>query len=451
MNALTASLVASIALAFPVALQAQDPAQPAPASGDIVLQIHVNSVLVPVVVRDGQGRAVGDLKQDDFKVFDNGKERSIAGFTVQQSAPLSGAPQPPTPAPSAGADTPAGAPTHPAAPAQQRTLVLLFDDRHLSVGDLEQVKKAAVAMLEQPLPDGTRALVLSFLGANSGLTHNRAALQAAIMKMKPRQGFQRSFTQCPSIDYYAADQILNRHNSNEYGIALDKAANCLHLLAPASATGNIGIDDVSKSPDVLKAEQAVKDAATIALEEGDQDSRDTLTFLRDVVHTTSGLPGQRTLVLVSPGFLSLTPESMAVESQLLNLAASAAVTISTLDARGLYGTMIGASQSGGESIQAAVTGQNLQTRDDSMRQNKQVMAQIADGAGGIFFHNNNDLQGGLTALAAGPEFRYVIELSLSDVKQNGSYHSIKVEIARKDLKIQARQGYFAPNPAKKKK
>jgi VWFA-related protein len=444
-------MIASLALIIPAALLAQDSTQQAPAAGDLVLQVHVNSVLVPVVVRDGQGHAVGDLKQGDFHVTDNGKPRSIAGFSMQRNAPLGSAQQPSAATGSPAAAAPEGEVGQPAAQAQQRTLVLLFDDRHLSVGDLEQVKKAAVAMLDQPLPDGTRALVLSFLGVNSGLTHNRAALQAAILKMQPRQGFQRSATQCPAIDYYAADQILNRHNSNEYGIALDKAANCLHLLVSASTAGNIGIDDVSKSPDVLKAEQAVKDAATIALEEGDQDSRDTLTYLRDVVHTTSGLPGQRTLVLVSPGFLSLTPETMAVASQLLNLAASAAVTISTLDARGLYGTMIGASQSGGESIQAAVTGQNLQTRDDSMRQDKQVLAQIADGAGGTFFHNNNDLQGGLTALAAGPEFRYVIELSLGDVKQNGSYHTIKVELSRRDLRVQARQGYFAPNSPKNRK
>jgi VWFA-related protein len=113
--------------------------------------------------------------------------------------------------------------------------------------------------------------------------------------------------------------------------------------------------------------------------------------------------------------------------------------------------MIPASESGDQSLQSLVTGQNLRDRGDAMRQNEQVMAAFADGTGGTFFRNNNDLQGGLASLAAGPEYKYLLELSLSDVKQNGSYHALKVQVDRKDVKIQAREGYFAPKQQKKKK
>jgi VWFA-related protein len=432
------------------AVQAQDATPPAqqPDQGGLVLQLRVNSVLVPVVVRDAQGHAIGDLKQEDFKVLDQGKPRNIAGFTVQQGAALSGA----APAASPGTPAQAGDAAAGAAPAATpRIVVFLFDDRHLSAGDLEQVKQAAVKMLDQPLPDGTRGLVLSFLGVNSGLTHNHAVLQAAVEKLKFRRAFQQSQSACPSIDYYQANEILNKHNSTAYGNALDRTANCMHLPKAASNTGNISVEDVSTDPNVLQNETLTKNAAMEALQEGEQDAVDTTTYLRDVAHTISAMPGQRTLILVSPGFLSLSPEAMAVESQLLNLAAAASITVSTLDARGLYAAMVPASQSGDQSMQSLVTGQNMQDRGDAMRQNKQVMAEIADGTGGTFFRNNNDLLGGLTALAAGPEFKYLIELSLSDVKQNGTYHALKVQVDRKDVKIQAREGYFAPQPPKNKK
>jgi VWFA-related protein len=429
-------------------LLAQNAAQQAPDSG-VTLQVHVNAVLVPVVVRDEQGHALGNLKQEDFKVFDQGKPRQIMGFTIQQGAPIEAGPQSVAPAVAPGIQPAPGTPQAEAAP--QRNIVFLFDDRHLAAGDLEQVKKAAVQMLDQPLPDGTRGLVLSFLGVNSGLTHSKATLQAAVMKIKARQAFKPSSNQCPDIDYYAADQILNKHNSQEYGIALDKAANCMHLPQAASNSGNIGVDSISSSPAVLQNETLTKNAAMVALQDGDQDALETINYIRDVVHTISALPGQRTLILVSPGFLSLSQESMAMESQVLNLAVGDGETISTLDARGLYSTMLPASEGGGESIQSLVTGKNVQNHDDSMRQNKQVMAELADGTGGTFFRNNNDLQGGLAALAAGPAYKYLLELSLNDVKQNGSYHAIKVEVDRKDVKVQAREGYFAPQQQKNKK
>jgi VWFA-related protein len=438
-------LCSSALASHPQGIQ-QQPESPLPPDTGVTIHVQVNSVLVPVVVRDAAGHAVGDLSEKDFKVLDQGKPRNIAGFTVQQGAPLARGEQAAAP-PAAGSQA---APETPQPPPEQRIIVFLFDDRHLSMGDLEQVKKAAVQMLDQPLADGTRGLVLSFMGVNSGITHNHTVLQAAVMSLKARQALQQPSSPCPTIDYYAADQILNRHNKVEYGIALDKAANCLHLHVPPSAAGNIDIEDVG-SGDLLRAQVAVRIAATFSLENGDQDSEKTISYITDVVHTLSGLPGQRSLVLVSPGFLSLSQESMTRESQLLNLAASAAITISTLDARGLYSPIISASESGGESVQSMITGENLQDRDDSMRQNKQVMAEFADGTGGTFFHNNNDLQGGLTGLAAGPEYKYLLELSVNDVKQNGTYHALKVEVDRKDMKIQAREGYFAPLPPKNRK
>jgi len=413
-------------------LDGQDSPQQAPGP---ILQVHVNAVLVPVVVRDAAGHTVGDLKQDDFKVFDQGKLRPLSGFTIQENAAIEDAAKPAagssasTAPPAASA---ASAAAQPAAP--KRFIVFLFDDRHFSVGDLNQVKQAATRMLDEPLADSDRAVVLSFLGINSGMTHARAPLQAAVEKLKATEVYRPNQHQCPDIDYYSADQILNKHSVTEYQIAMEKAADCGHL----------GLD-------TKPADQMVQTAAMLSLQAGDLDARETLLYLRDVVHTMSQFPGQRTLILVSPGFLSSSDDALTLESQILDLAAGSNVTISALDARGLSSNFVPASQNGAVSAFGIETGQPVLNQNESMRENQDIMALLADGTGGTFFHNSNDLKGGLKTLAEEPQYRYLLEFSLQDVKQNGTYHALKVEVDRKGLKLQARQGYFAPMPLRNKK
>lgn len=82
---------------------------------------------------------------------------------------------------------------------------------------------------------------------------------------------------------------------------------------------------------------------------------------------------------------------------------------------------------------------------------KDVMAELAEGTGGTFFHNSNDLEGGFRKLTAASEYVYLLELSLENVKHDGTYHPLKLKVDQDGLKLQARPGYFAPPPEKNKK
>jgi hypothetical protein len=55
----------------------------------------------------------------------------------------------------------------------------------------------------------------------------------------------------------------------------------------------------------------------------------------------------------------------------------------------------------------------FQYRRGSMSLSEDVMAELADGTGGTYFHNSNDLEGGFERLTAAPECLYLLEFSLN--------------------------------------
>jgi len=159
------------------------------------------------------------------------------------------------------------------------------------------------------------------------------------------------------------------------------------------------------------------------------------------------MPGSRNLVLVSPGFL-LTRDHRSDEYDLLDRAIRANVTVNTIDMRGLFTTVPGgdASQPSYHSKLAIRVMGEYERR--AAAEADDVLAELADGTGGSFFHNDNRLKEGLNQLAARPEFVYVLGFSPEELKFDGRYHALKVALKESSgLTLQARRGYWAPKHA----
>jgi hypothetical protein len=186
--------------------------------------------------------------------------------------------------------------------------------------------------------------------------------------------------------------------------------------------------------------------ASQVLSISEADTQVTLAVLKATVQRMAAMPGERTVVLVSSGFL-VTINYRQQEVELIDRAIRANVTISTLDARGLYAIVPGgdASQS---STSIVASANKARYQQEAALAESDVLGELADGTGGAFFHNNNDLQEGFRQTGATPEFMYVLGFSPQNLKFDGSYHALKVTAKEtRGISLQARRGYYAPKHA----
>ncbi len=384
-----------------------------------------NLVPVTVVVRDNKGRAVGNLGREDFQLFDNGKPQVISKFTVEslsKDAPGQTGPLKPEPTGRALANAPTdGIP--------DRFIAYLFDDLHLSYSELKYTRDVARRQIDASTHPLERVAIYTTSGHYmTDFTGDRERLHSALDLLGAGQAAASNEMQvrvCPPVTYYMGDLIYNSNNAGATAIALADAAAC-----SPGITGPI-------------LTQMVQNAARDAVSLGDRETLWALDALRTVVGKMASMPGQRSIVLISPGFLVLS-DRLPEETALIERAIRANVVIGSLDSRGLY-TMIpgGDASTRGNPSPELISAKNVYKTSETLAQSD-IMDELSSGTGGKFFKGNNDMDAGLALTAAVPEYVYVLGFTPQDLKMDGSYHKLKVSLnSPKGMSLQVRKGYYA--------
>ena len=390
-------------------------------SQQTVIKVRVNLVQVDALIKDPNGRAVGDLEQDDFQLFESGKPLAITKFSREtamvpktESRPLSRL---------SGESTTSD--QNPKIPSTSpRFVAYVFDDLYSRFEDLRAAAAAASRQVgRQSEGDNSGIFVTSGQGGID-FTSDQKGLNDALRRLRPHG---RNAFQCPRITPYVADLIVNQGDREALRVATEDANRCAY--GGDSKLGEL-------------AERLARSTAMQVLSEGMSETQSTLGILREVLHRLAAMPGRRSMVLVSPGFITLSPETRQAVMGLIDEALQSYIVVNTLDIRGLTVPIPDANR-----MHSSLPVVQLRLDREESNAQTEVLADLAYSTGGTYFHNNNSMDDGFQRTAEAPEFIYV--LAFVPQKLDGKYHKIKVTLrpsvaaSRGKLTVQARQGYYA--------
>jgi VWFA-related protein len=191
-----------------------------------------------------------------------------------------------------------------------------------------------------------------------------------------------------------------------------------------------------------------------------QETRLSLTALESLVRGLQSMPGRKSVLYFTAG-MYLTPELDAIFRNLTSMANRANVTFYAVDTRGVmtFAQNAGATDQLGRANAASSTSTlqegnatqaEMRSSDDaetSSRANKQLpIRNLAEATGGFLLGESNDLRTPLRHVNEEIASYYELTYDPHIDNYDGSFHKLKLDSDRKNLVLQARNGYFALPP-----
>lgn len=435
--------LAAIAVVAALPAPGQQVPAAAAASQTPVVRTTTDEVVLDFIARDKKGKPVTDLTPADLAVSDNGVKQQPTSFRLVQGAE----------AISQGGTTTKLDPLR-----QLRLVTFAFD----ALGDATQRKTARTAAIDLVKGEqganvfysvvviDTRLLVLQpFTADKDALTKaiDDATSGYSAMKLLPESEKIKS-----DMRRYLNGQTVNGADQSNTTLA---AANqtAAQPLPVGGAAGEAAVQAklMSVMLDMLRMDAAM----------GSQDARLDLNALESLVHGLQSMPGRKSVLYFTAG-MYLTPELDAIFRNLTSMANRANVTFYSVDTRGVmtYSQNSGAtdqlngaamaSNTATAGVQRGATKEEALAGDNaevSARANVQLpIRNLAEATGGFLVGESNDLRTPLRHVNEEIASYYELTYNPHIDNYDGSFHKLKLETDRKNLVLQARNGYFALPP-----
>jgi VWFA-related protein len=425
---------------------AQDSAPPKP-------DIHATTrvVMVDAVVTDAKGQPVSGLNNSDFIILEDGKRQKISFFSYESPEARAQSAGKPLPKLRPGVFT-----NRPEYHGTSGPLVIvLMDGLNTPPGEQMYARQQILRYLADLKLDGPGTAILALgndLSVLQDFTTDPQVLKAAINKYNPNRTAMD--VSSPKINFPVQSEPSGGTNS------------------PSGQTLETGI--LTKDPNIdpysisvhsntmaYLAEQVARFERMNADAEQDVRIRATLGALKQVGRSVSGYPGRKALLWFSAGFpfsLQLNDRldldlSQTYRDQIKETAAlmsQSNIAVYPIDARGLF-TATSLSDSSTETRMAQTSQDsaptvNLSAETWDRYHVESTMDDMAHDTGGLTFRNNNDLNGAIHTAVKDSSNYYMLAYYPDRTNWDGKFHSIKVQLADKNLKVRARSGYYAVDP-----
>ncbi len=401
------------------------------AQDDDVVKVKSNLVNIDVIVKDKKGKYVSDLKPEDFVITENGLPQKIEFF----DAPLSK-----TDTSKPGVIVVEAPATTTPATAPRNYVSLVLDSQTTDLTNLKQVREGAIKYIREQVTDADAVAILSVsnnLQMLQSFTQDKAKLIAAVEKLGTPDS--KSFE-----SKEISESIANIRDS---------------LNGAPSTTGITTNAGGSAAAQVMIAQTVLAQFIRMRTVLSLQQARPVLAALAALAEGLRPIPGKKTVVLFSQGFV--TPEVLDWQVQsTIDLANRANVAIYIIDSAGLRagapasGALVPAAplavaaSTNQESRIRGVGGETVfdNVRQEGLTREYDILYRLSGDTGGKFIKGNNDIGLGLERINQEIQARYTLAYRSSNQNFDGTFRKVKIEVRRPDTQIISRSGYYAIPP-----
>ena len=380
-------------------------------------RLPVNVIVVNATVTDSKGNPVTDLTSKDFRVYDDGKLQEIQTFALESYGPDK-------PERESGGFTETQDAKEQSA-GRSRMVSIVIDDLTMeSVVNFPLMFQAVKRYLENEMGPRDQAAIISASGkVQVPFSGNKQQLLDELTIVFGKLNLSPAIRSiCPTLtdlEAYRASDAMHEFQVNREKL-IEKTMACMGLS-----------DSLGGGEESYKRSAAVylRGAATQQNQIVQTLTRNLLYTLRQHIRALRHFEGAKTVVLFSDGFLTESETSAAYQLQeLIDLALRSGIVLNSVSIRGV-------SIDGKDGAYSAADDENRTAKEGSL-------SQVAYDTGGTFSPSRNDLYLGVQEIVRRQSYYYILSYGTPARKADGSYHNIRLELTRPDLKLSYRKGYY---------